>query len=527
MLTTLLDVRLSRSTLKKEIEEHPDYPSLLSVGDVLASHGIENLAAKFDTDKLDAIPVPFITLLKSEKYRTEFFTVVKAIHGDSIVFFDPEKHRWTKDSREDFVKRCSGIVLLAEAGENAGEKDFFQKRREEKRLAFSRYLAACCIPALVLAAGLFSFLHSGMAALLPFLFTLLTLAGSLTGVLLLWYELDQYNPMLQQICSAGRKANCSAVLHSKGARIFGIPWSVIGFTYFAGSLACLLVSGISNPVTLWLLSWLNLAACGYIAYSLYYQWRVARQWCVLCLTVQAILALQCIVAFTAGWHGLFPAPSLSAGLLLQVLAAFAIPFIAVTLLMPALRKAKESRQSKTELQRLKHNPQIFEALLARQKAVTESTEGLGITLGNPQAAHKIIKVCNPYCGPCATAHPLIDELLDSNPDIQLQIIFTASNQENDLKAPPVKHLLAIAEQQDESATRQALDDWYLAPKKDYEAFAMKYPMNGELKRQEEKLQAMHEWCNKTEIMFTPTFFVNGHQLPNNYSVADLKYFLSA
>ena len=33
-------------------------------------------------------------------------------------------------------------------------------------------------------------------------------------------------------------------------------------------------------------------------------------------------------------------------------------------------------------------------------------------------------------------------------------------------------------------SQHALDDWYLAPKKDYEVFAEKYPMNGELKMQE-------------------------------------------
>jgi protein-disulfide isomerase len=51
-------------------------------------------------------------------------------------------------------------------------------------------------------------------------------------------------------------------------------------------------------------------------------------------------------------------------------------------------------------------------------------------------------------------------------------------------------------------------------------------MNGELKKQDEKVEAMKDWCSKTEIQFTPTFFINGYQLPSNYSVNDLKYFLS-
>jgi protein-disulfide isomerase len=87
-------------------------------------------------------------------------------------------------------------------------------------------------------------------------------------------------------------------------------------------------------------------------------------------------------------------------------------------------------------------------------------------------------------------------------------------------------LLAIDQKQEHEQTEQALGDWYLADVKDYAAFAEKYPMNGELKKQDEKLDAMKEWCFKTEIKFTPTFFINGYQLPSNYSVNDLKYFLS-
>jgi protein-disulfide isomerase len=196
------------------------------------------------------------------------------------------------------------------------------------------------------------------------------------------------------------------------------------------------------------------------------------------------------------------------------------------LLLPAYRSTKENKRNKAELQRIKHNPQIFDALLEKQKTLTDSTAGLGIILGNPNATHKIIKVCNPYCSPCAEAHQPMEELLHNNPDVQVQIIFYATSDEADKKAPPVKHLLAIAEKGSEELTQKALDDWYLPENKDYEVFAAKYPMNGELKQQNAKVNAMYHWCHKTEIAFTPTFFVNGYQLPEMYSVSDLKYFLT-
>src|SRR6202000_1810955 len=98
-----------------------------------------------------------------------------------------------------------------------------------------------------------------------------------------------------------------------------------------------------------------------------------------------------------------------------------------------------------ELQRLKHDPQLFDSLLRKQKKMTESTRGLGITLARENRRCKIIKVCNPYCGPCAKAHAPIEEILNNNPNVEVQIVFMATNKDGDIRAPPVKHLLAIAE----------------------------------------------------------------------------------
>ena len=539
LLLDILNVKISETTLKKEIEEHPDYPSLLSISDVLSAYHVENLTVKINNDKFNNLPTPFITQIKGDKSSADFFTVVKEINKDTIHFFDPEKNKWNVGLQEDFLKRCSGIVLLAEVdeGDSAGEKEYEEKIREEKRKRAAQYLTAFCIPAIVLIAGIIAFTQNGVNALLPFIFCMLTLAGSVTAVLLLWYEIDQHNPVLQQICSAGKKVNCGAILQSNASKIAGISWSVIGFSYFTGMLLLLLFSGIINPQALFVSAWVNVLAVPYVFFSLYYQWRVAKQWCLLCLSVQGLLVLQLITALVGGWHALLPLNTITPGLITQSITAFVIPFIMVSVLLPALRKAKESKRHHIELQKLKHNPQIFEALLKKQKLLTESPQGLGITLGNPNASYKLIKVCNPYCRPCAKAHIPMEELLHNNPDVQIQVLFTAANNEDDIKTPPVKHLLAIAETNNETITKQALDDWYLPDNKDYETFASKYPMNGELKRQDVKIEAMRNWCDKVKVNFTPTFFVslsdnengypsNYYQLPEMYSVGDLKYFFS-
>ncbi|WPU95217.1 vitamin K epoxide reductase family protein [Mucilaginibacter sabulilitoris] len=536
LLVKLLNVKISDGSIKKDLEQHPDYPSLLSISDILTHYGIENLSVKVNRSKIIAVPVPFITQLKGTGRKLDFFTIVKEISIDTIQFFDPESHRWQVSLIDAFLERCSGVVLLTEVGQAAGEKDYVQKIKSENRQKRVQNLTALCIPAMLLITGIIAFIHKGTTVLFPLVFSVLTLVGGILSILLLWFELDQYNPTLQQICSAGKKINCGAVLNSKGAKIAGISWSSIGLSYFIGELLFLMLGGLSNPYALFLLSWLNALALPYIFYSIYYQWQVAKQWCVLCLCVQGLLALQFATALAGNWHILFRLETIPPELYLQLITSFSVPFIMISILYPALLKAKERNGINTELQQLKHNPQVFEALLTKQKVLEESPTGLGIILGNPNATYKIIKVCNPYCGPCAKAHTPMEELLHNNPDIQIQIIFTAKNDEHDKAAAPVKHLLAIAENSNQIKTQLALDDWYLAEKKDYKNFATQYPMNGELKNQGNKIDAMRAWCNKTEIKFTPTFFVSipfqneqstpFYQLPSTYQVEDLKYFLS-
>jgi uncharacterized membrane protein len=526
LLAELMNAKISRTTFEKDIKSHPNYPAFLSISDVLNACNIENLVAEFEKDKIPDLPTPFITQVNGEKQVNQY-TVVKEATNDWVTFYDPEQQSWRKIEAQLFSEKSSGIILLAEIDEPVKEKDYEKKIKEEKRIKLSQNLVAVCLPLFLLISVIFAFISTGVGALLPTLYAILAMAGTIITTLLLWYEVDQSNAALQEICIAGKKINCGAILQSKDAKIFGISWSAIGFVYFAGSLITLLLTGISNPNTLNLLAWLTLTATPYVFYSIYYQWRVAKQWCVLCLSVQAVLVLQCMVTFIAGWHNFaILQSSNSFNILLQITAAFAIPFIVITLLIPALRKAKESGALAIELQRLKHSPEIFKAVLEKQKAIIHSTEGLGITVGNPNGKIKVTKVCSPYCGPCGKAHPAIEDLLHNNPDLQVQIIFTASSDADDRHSYPVKHLLAIDQKQEHEQTEQALNDWYLADVKDYAAFAQKYPMNGELKKQDEKLDAMKEWCDKTEIKFTPTFFVNGYQLPSNYSVNDLKYFLS-
>lgn len=525
----LLGVSVAKTKLAATLDEHPNSGTFLSASDAMTSFGVQNIVARFSAEQLEQLEMPFIARMKYGSGLS--LAVVKSFGDNRVVYLPPsdkvsqEKQDWTVIDKQKFIEDFDGLVLIGEVRTNAGLPDYSRDIAKETE-KFNRTLSALAFfPTLVIVAGAAALMQYGWIIIIPFLYMLLSVFGAVLGTLLLWYEVDKYNPAIRQVCSGGQKLNCDAILNSKSSKIFGVRFSLIGFSYFTGSLLVMLVGGLASFSFFSFLSVFSLIAIGYAVFSIYYQWKIAKAWCKLCLWVQGVLFIQAVLVILDG--RLFPFDLIEISILpvLTILTCFAVPFLAGLLVVPIFKRNKDGDNYRRELTRIKHNPQIFQTFLEKQQTVTVSANGLGIVLGNADARHRIIKVCNPYCGPCAKAHPSIEEILYQCSDVQVQIIFTASDDELDFNAPPVRHLLAIAGKNDEVLLKKALDDWYLSSKKDYEAFAQKYPMNGELKAQGRKLTAMHTWCKEMEIRYTPTFYVDGFELPELYSVQDLKYYL--
>lgn len=515
-LLRTLAVPFTNHKVEEAMLQNPDYPSIAAVHDVLKEYRVDNMVLQVDKEKLNEIPLPFIAHMRG---KTNGFIHVTAVTADTIVYTKSKSFTRSESiSRKQFEEEWSGIALLAEAGKEAGEKEYKVNLKKEKQM---QWYYPLLLAGLLLVFGLSIVSTSVGYTISAFVVLVLKLAGVIVTGMLLWYEIDNNNPFLQKVCSGSKATNCNAILQSKAAKLFGaLSWSEVGFFYFAGGL---LAVTLTKEGSVQLLAWLNLAALPYTIFSIYYQWRIAKQWCPLCLAVQALLVTEAVLFLSTGMHQSLPTVFTACSIFS---ACFLAPVVLWFFIKPYLFKAKEGMEYKNRFFRMKKDPRIFEALLAKQKKVTVSAEGLGITLGNPNATNTIIKVCNPYCGPCSKAHPEIHELIHANDDLKVQIIFNSFPDDSDPRSKPVRHLLEIAEMQNDILVHKALDDWYLSDVKDYEKFALKYPKQNELKKQDEKIKVMRNWCEKMDIKFTPTFFVNGYQLPENYDYNELKYFLS-
>jgi len=509
----LLKIPFTKKYLKEEILSHPQFPSLLTLSDVLEKYRISTLPLKIGKEKLDQIPMPCIVQVKVQ--GKEYFQTLSHIAGDSFSGYDETRKAFNLN-RKDFLNSWTGVVLAVEKSEHAAEPGIEAHLQREKSQNF--LIAGMVLFALIaLGFGWSEQMGTGYRIAAAGLL-LLKLSGLSVSGLILWREIDKDNPLVQKLCSGGSKADCNTVLDNKAFKFADgaiSPGSLAFAYFFAGSL--LLLTQLSSPVLLPTLAWLSLATLPVVVISFYYQAFRIKKWCRLCLILIAVLLLEMALARALQFYQ-YPIG-------LPAVAAFALFFIAALLgwiyLKPILDAKDKLYTYKRNLKKLKNDPVIFDSLLSRSKKINNPTRDLGILLKNESPRYQVIKLCNPYCGPCAKAHPELEGLVEDG-SIDLQIIFFPNGSMDDLHARTISHLLAINSKGDPKVTQVALDQWYGAEKKDYAVFAERYPMNGELNQQQEKLLAMKTWCEKEGITHTPTIFINGFKLPKEYNIEDIK-----
>ncbi|PZX49103.1 peptidase C39-like protein [Algoriphagus ratkowskyi] len=505
-----LGVRYTQQILKEKILSHPQYPSLLSISDALEEFGVESIAANLGPDRLDDFPLP--VLVQVSRVNGKYFNVITSVSQQYVSLFD-EKGKQKDIARVDFLMSWTGVSLLVEAKENASELEIKQKILNQSII---KGVATVCTISLLVWLG-FGLVENGTSGLYLVYF-LLKLLGLSISLILLYYQHDKDNMALQKFCSGGKRMDCNSVLDSKNFHFLDgrLNLSLLSFAYFfagAGLLAGLAFSSVS------LLGWLSLASIPVVIYAFYYQAIVIKKWCKICLLIQGVLVMEVLIFF----GGDFRFDGFDEVSCFLFLFLFTGVILGGIFIQPMLGQEEEYYRVKRELSKFKTNKELFDISLSRSKKIRNMPQGLGVFLKGEHPRYHVIKVCNPYCGPCARVHPILENLFDKG-NIDLQILFSPSYKD-ERRRKMVGHLLAIQSKDNSKLMRKALDDWYGAKKKDYQMFAFKYPLNDEFIFQEEKVKDMEGWCNSEKISRTPTLFINGYELPKEYSVEDLKNLL--
>lgn len=510
-----LHVRFNKKSIQARLHEHPEYPSLLAVNDCLTEMNVGNQTFMIEKDGFDTqkFNFPFIAHISHGQGK------LVLVHGieKGLVEISDENIAKRNIPEEDFLNDWSGVALFAEADEESMEKDFAKNRIKHlinDAVLPVNLLLASAVFFYTLVNRPFSWVYTSIC--------LIKLLGLILTTMLLIQSISANNPFIKNLCNFGGKTSCNVILKSESAKVTSwLNWSEVGFLYFAGSLIILLVDPATKPFLLWL----NLFALPYTIYSISYQYR-SSNWCPLCCAVQLILWMEFFSNITDGFSTYSPQALSLGGTLYQLFIAitFILPAFLWFFLKPFFLDAAKLKSLHQELGKFKYNSELFNQALKNQPCYIVGEELLPIVIGNPNARTEITMVSNPFCGPCGKAHRMIDEWLKTRDDLQLKVVFTTADDDDDRRTKVARHVSALSNLEDKKIAENALHEWYLQSNKKYETWAEKYPISfdSRIKSVTEKQKI---WCKMAEITYTPTILINGYKLPDPYRLEDLKYLI--
>lgn len=505
-----LNIRVSATLIKKQLKSHPDYPSLASITDVLDHLSIENCALEIKKDELHEIPTPFLAHLKS--------------NGGEFVIV--ENRDILEQTYPGFFKNWDGIVVVTEKPENWEHREneqWLQKERKENKVKG-------LLVGLLLTFPFCSALFAGKWT--EPLLLLIALAGLFISWLISTKELGTSSKLAEKVC--GKKDDCGAVIGSPKAKLlFGVTWGDIGVIWFFSLLIAVTTSVLAgeNSGMVYLLSLFSAASIAFIFFSVYYQWRVEKKWCRLCLITISLLCAQLAVLFAP----LFDSP-LQKVEIKETLLFFGILLAVSTIWFSLKHTLVQNAKLNDEVLegiKLKRNDMVFQALLeGKRKAETHAWK-YDLQMGKATAPLQVLVACNTYCGPCAHKHEKLHTIMENYGDkmgLTIRFAVTAKNKD-DKRTKSVQHILQHIEEATESRnsgqraiyTREVLHQWFKLM--DLEKFIVKYPCK-EYRNVDDILATHEEWMMRNKIEYTPTIFINGRELPGQYNIEDIPWLIN-
>lgn len=503
----LLKIPISKKYLRRLLVTHPDYPSLLSVTDTLSRLGLNHIALNISKNHLTEVPVPFLAHLNGKA-------------GELIIVNNLDV---VTKKATDFYQRWSGVVVAIEkpaAWENTENEVHLRQEQQQRKQTFFAIL-------LVSALSILAMVKASSWVISCLILT--AVSGFIIAYLIITKELGIENKIMRWVCA--RNADCNKVINSDGPRLLGgLRWGDLGISWFFCLLFLIIFSsftGIFNymmPVMLLL----SVATLPFTIYSVYYQRFVIRNWCNLCLIICGLLWVQFFLLMQ-------PLTSLqlmnmdSSSVLFTTTLLVSVGFIWLT--MKRLWNESSSLSEENHaLKRFKFNPEVFVAVLRKQRKVDVTPFLHDLQLGNPKALLQIVVACNPYCNPCADAHKVLHQLIEKREyDLGLTIRFTVNTiRKSDKKIHIAEYIMQYVQMNAHgthkagSIARELIKAWFA--KMNYSEFEQTFPLNANC-NVDELLMDHETWTNESNITGTPTIFINGYELPKTYSAGDLLHLL--
>jgi uncharacterized membrane protein len=494
-----LKISVSFTSIKERLVSHPDYPSLKSICDSFEEWKVLYQAARLSPSELVDTNVPFIAHLNDNGEKLVFVPKLRSV--DSVKFFDSFGR--IKSSRgADFWPKYSGVSILLARSQESGEKNFRMNRQEEMLNASPLFLASISI---VLIFFLFVSEKGLPIHAINIIPKLVGLAASLA---LFLFSLKINNPAAH-ICERPHFGSCKKVITSKGATLFaGLSWSEVGITYFISTILLIAISTTSSDKST--VTGLSFIVLPFSIFSLYYQWKIVKSWCILCLIVQLAILFDASLFLIK-----FPGMQLSLASLIKLLiTGFSISAFVILYKIFYLTKERQLNM-KLGYQKLKRNPVVFNQLLKAGKKFDAISHNQSIFILGNQAGNVVIDAfLNFNCNPCREAFKALVALLEIQ-SIRINLLFVMKPENSVL----IDQLSTV--QNDQELLIELISNWY--EQEEINQITILGDVSENF-REREKVNVL--LFQRFEVKATPTIFIDGYMMPSIYQISDLTYLIN-
>lgn len=500
-LTDLLhgiQIKCSDAYISNLVKKHPDYPALSCITDTLDHLKIENAAALVTAEEIRDIPFPFLAHLDTG--------------GGAFVIMND-----IRQFDDFFFSQWSGVIVVAENPGNWAHPGNTQALAGERKDLHRFVIASILLFALLLPGLLVNTIPAA------WYLSLISVTGLLVSAVIVMQDIGIGNGLAQRLCGTGN--DCRSVI--RWGNKTGFSWSDMAISWFAFLYLVLLSSVFNGSLVneLAYISWFAAAGLAVVPVSIYYQWRVIRKWCRLCLVTAALLLLQFFVVLP---FLSFHIPHLSSVIITQNAAWLVLVIMAWLPVKKLLRQEQQLSKRSLELERMKSNPVVFRSLLKQQQQTDMAQWEHELQIGCATAPLQIVVACGAYCDPCAKTHEVLHDIaIHFGDKIGICIRFNADVADpSDLRTQMLRHTLRyIAENSSNmnayekaELTRRVLQQWFSTM--DMNSFTMQFPVRYSIDTGT-TIAKHQEWFARNHIAGTPTLFMNGYALPTSYTIKEL------
>lgn len=509
-LLKLLKVQVVYSDLNDFWQSHPDYLSMAFFADACKKYNITYAALEFSSSDFGMNGFPFITHLAGDGGH---FVIVEDINDSGKITYYQSQNGYNIMDYNAFMSQWSGSVFYAFPTNKSGDIEYLSRRIKELLLQVCPFFF--WIVFLVLCASSLCILKPDVLRGV-LLLLIAKCAGLFVCMNLVYHDIFGENRISKTICTKNKYTSCDDVLQSTASKIWGIHMSDFGFVYFGGGLVALILSLFLNIqyLTLSMLFVLTLCSIPYVIFSIYYQLVKVKKICPFCISVIFVLMFEMSlfllhvnevkIEYIFNWEIVIPFGSL----LLVMFGWIIVKRIVI--------RAKDGFMYKYKYLRLKKNPLIFNSSLEKEPSTDIEVVLDELIIGNPMAITTLTTVINTNCAPCARMHRRIHTILnDFGKDIRVIVRFVLTNDNR----KETLFLIRLYYLKGANVFSDALNEWF--NEFNFNKLVQRYPEIHEYTHENEIIDHWINWLNKTNVLSTPTVFLNDKRIEDEYDIDDI------